>query len=385
MEWSNEKSIEFIEDYRNYSCLWRFSDPDYKDRQKRRDAHQFLAEKYGLGTRKAVINKIKSFRSYFHRLHAEAKKKKSGSGRDDVVSEPIWFLYKYLLFILDGEKNWCGRETFNVPKAAQSSQIAEDGISRDDVINETLLQDNSDEEEQQIDESSNRSLNSVASTLQTSRIDDSKRLVVGDSKKTESMKDRKKATQFHSEETKLVEEAVYMLRNITQNIKKRDHLTSFGEYVEGRIRNLKEPRLQAIAQMRVNNVLFEMEMGQDVTVGPFPSRFKSSSNSHRYPEAPAATGLYPSYQTPVTHNLSAQAQLSQSDQHVTRDTSAPGSVYHMDTSSLADSRITSTPGPSSSNLSSESLRSIVNTTNQNDSGKDFTFTYSSDLLETEDH
>jgi hypothetical protein len=36
MEWSNEKTIEFVEDYRGFTCLCRSSDPDYKDRIKRR-------------------------------------------------------------------------------------------------------------------------------------------------------------------------------------------------------------------------------------------------------------------------------------------------------------------------------------------------------------
>jgi hypothetical protein len=94
MEWSNEKTIEFVEDYRGFTCLWRSSDPDYKDRIKRGDAQQYLAGNYGLQTRKAVKNKIKSLRSYFHKIHSEAKRRKSGNGRDDVV-EPNWFLYKY--------------------------------------------------------------------------------------------------------------------------------------------------------------------------------------------------------------------------------------------------------------------------------------------------
>jgi hypothetical protein len=78
MEWSNEKTIEFFEDYRGFTCVWRSSNPDYKDRIKRGDAQQYLAGKYGLQTRKAVNNKIKSIRSYFHKIHLEAKEERVG-------------------------------------------------------------------------------------------------------------------------------------------------------------------------------------------------------------------------------------------------------------------------------------------------------------------
>jgi hypothetical protein len=63
MEWSNEKTIEFVEEYGGFTCLWRSSDPDYKDRIKIGEAQQYLVGKFGLQTRKVVNNKIKSLRS----------------------------------------------------------------------------------------------------------------------------------------------------------------------------------------------------------------------------------------------------------------------------------------------------------------------------------
>jgi hypothetical protein len=51
----------------------------YKDRVKRNDCLQFLKNKYEMGTMKAALNKIKSLRSYFRRVHQEyMSKKKSG-------------------------------------------------------------------------------------------------------------------------------------------------------------------------------------------------------------------------------------------------------------------------------------------------------------------
>jgi hypothetical protein len=51
----------------------------YKDRVKRSDCLQFLKNKYEMGTTKAALNKTKSLRSYFRRVHKEyMSKKKSG-------------------------------------------------------------------------------------------------------------------------------------------------------------------------------------------------------------------------------------------------------------------------------------------------------------------
>ncbi|XP_066978152.1 uncharacterized protein [Macrobrachium rosenbergii] len=113
-DWSNEKNINFIEDYRSLTCLWKANTDNYKDRVKRSDALMFLKAKYDLGTSKAVLNKIKCFRSYFRRVHKYyMTKRKSSSGAED-VSQPSWILYKHLLFILDGEEKRPGKETFSL-------------------------------------------------------------------------------------------------------------------------------------------------------------------------------------------------------------------------------------------------------------------------------
>jgi hypothetical protein len=78
-EWSNGKNIDFVEDYGSFPCLWMASSAVYKDRVKRSDCLQFLKNKYEMGTMEAALNKIKSLRSYFRRVHNEyMSKKKNG-------------------------------------------------------------------------------------------------------------------------------------------------------------------------------------------------------------------------------------------------------------------------------------------------------------------
>ena len=65
-EWSSEKTLDFIEEYRKYTVLWRSVDRNYKDLGERRSALQQRGEKYSLDS-KSIQNKIESVRWYFHR------------------------------------------------------------------------------------------------------------------------------------------------------------------------------------------------------------------------------------------------------------------------------------------------------------------------------
>jgi hypothetical protein len=88
-----------------------------------------------------------------------------------------------------------------------------------------------------------------------------------------------------------------------KNIKKHDYISSFSEYVKGKIRNLADTRLQALAQMRFQTVLFEIEMGQSIL-----PRTKYSHAS-QYPEPP----LYVDYVSPT---------------HIQNSVTPSPSVYH---------------------------------------------------------
>nr|CAH7734027.1 unnamed protein product [Callosobruchus chinensis] len=109
MDWNNDKTIEFIDSYRNFTCLWRYEDRSYKNRIIRNNAVQELGTKYSI-TPKQVLNKIKSLRSYFHKEHAKVTKKKSGSTTSDTYKSS-WFAYTSMLFILDGDSQRSGIET----------------------------------------------------------------------------------------------------------------------------------------------------------------------------------------------------------------------------------------------------------------------------------
>jgi hypothetical protein len=55
-DWSNEKTLDFIEEYRKYTVLWRSVDKNYKNWEETKDTLQELGEKYSLDS-KSILTK----------------------------------------------------------------------------------------------------------------------------------------------------------------------------------------------------------------------------------------------------------------------------------------------------------------------------------------
>jgi hypothetical protein len=107
-DWSSEKTLDVIEEYRKYTVLWRSVDKKYKNWEETKSVLQELGEKYSLDS-KSILNKIKSLRSYFHREHSKVLKKKSGSSSYQMY-RLSWFAYKHVLFILQGDEAREGKD-----------------------------------------------------------------------------------------------------------------------------------------------------------------------------------------------------------------------------------------------------------------------------------
>jgi hypothetical protein len=111
-------------------------------------------------------------------------------------------------------------------------------------------------------------------------------------------------------------EAFALLRSVNENFTKRDHITSLGEYVADKIRNLSNTLLQSLAQMRIHQVLFDLEMAaqsQDPTHGLLTSPTDVS------PSAPSYSCSIDSYSAGIpspypSRTSTRQVLLSQSEQ-----------------------------------------------------------------------
>ncbi|XP_026488071.2 uncharacterized protein LOC113394847 [Vanessa tameamea] len=92
--WGDEKTLNFIYQYRNHECLWNVRSPYYKNKISRENAYQSLLESLNDDNLnlKSVKTKIKNLRSIYH---TELKKVKYSErfGSDGLVYKPSlsWF------------------------------------------------------------------------------------------------------------------------------------------------------------------------------------------------------------------------------------------------------------------------------------------------------
>lgn len=118
-QWSKEFTVDFIELYRNYPCLWRIKSSDYSDRNKRNNAYENLCSKLQeideTATKETVVKKVDSLRSNFRKELKKIKEsKRSGAGTDNVYIPKLWYFEK-LQFLLDQETPRSG--VSNIPES----------------------------------------------------------------------------------------------------------------------------------------------------------------------------------------------------------------------------------------------------------------------------
>lgn len=99
MEWNRNKVISFIERYRSCEILWDARHPDYKDRDKRREAMTEIAASFNTD-RSEVEKKIRNLQSQFGR-ELRLIKEYENAGR---LYESKWFAFKNLMFLMDTTK-----------------------------------------------------------------------------------------------------------------------------------------------------------------------------------------------------------------------------------------------------------------------------------------
>lgn len=107
MEWSREKICELIEEFKTKEVLWDSSNMEYKNKQKKSDAWQEIAENIN-AEKSEVEKKVKSLIGQFQR-ETKKTKTKSGDGTDDTYDSK-WFAFKNLMFLKDKTKPHSTRE-----------------------------------------------------------------------------------------------------------------------------------------------------------------------------------------------------------------------------------------------------------------------------------
>ncbi|XP_063536629.1 uncharacterized protein LOC134746231 [Cydia strobilella] len=146
MEWTNEKLLNFINDYRKCKVLWDIRNPNYKHNSKKRKILIAFGQKYGMDEG-SVRKKIKNLRSAFHREHHRLTSKMKDDHESDDVRK--WFAYDALKFILHVTGPY-------MSKREELSNSAEESFQEEDYENDQEPFDISTQYIQLMDESPER-------------------------------------------------------------------------------------------------------------------------------------------------------------------------------------------------------------------------------------
>lgn len=98
LNWSNEKTIDFLNHIHAHPEVWDVKTESYKNRDAKRDGWAEISEIFGI-TSDEAYRKFKSLRTYAK--NEEKKKKRSCGGFKSVK----WFAYDAISFILDQDVN----------------------------------------------------------------------------------------------------------------------------------------------------------------------------------------------------------------------------------------------------------------------------------------
>ncbi|CAK1601022.1 unnamed protein product [Parnassius mnemosyne] len=92
--WSNEKTLDFINEVQLHPEIWNVETGMYKDNNAKKDAWSIVATKFDISSDDAY-KKFRSLRTYVK--NEERKKNKSGSAGG---KQTKWFAYDAMSFIL---------------------------------------------------------------------------------------------------------------------------------------------------------------------------------------------------------------------------------------------------------------------------------------------
>ncbi|KAJ4433824.1 hypothetical protein ANN_16136, partial [Periplaneta americana] len=220
---NKEITLNFIEDYRSFEVLWNPKLREYRNKDMRGEALQEMSIRYQTDVN-SVKNKIKSLRSYFCKEHHKAART-----NENYVSN--WFAYKHLLFLADGNVS----PTLKGDAGLQNSNLE----TPERITDEFQICGKFEP----IEEISNLS----ASTSTHSESD-------------RRVKRKRKDHDYYAKRNQEVYESVNI---VNQDGTTEDEYSVFGAYIGHKIRKLRTQKLRAVAQNRISNLLFEIEMSSE--------------------------------------------------------------------------------------------------------------------------
>ncbi|XP_046745245.1 uncharacterized protein LOC124410702 [Diprion similis] len=242
MNWTQEICLQVINEYRKRKVLWNLRDPLYYNKMMKEDAWTEIAVKFGRSTEE-LKKKIESLKSTYRREKTRARKRcRTGKGRSD-IHRPQWFAYTSLQFL----------DNKNIPyKTLNNLQNVRDGIPTEHFDNESLHNSsntgNQFKSEEIIEEAGN---------FRTSDAEEGS----NDTEKPELSTLRTRVLKRNNvDPDQRNTEVLGYLRQVPAGSEQpKDECSLFGDYIAAKLRKFDD-RSRAIAEHRISNTLFELEM-----------------------------------------------------------------------------------------------------------------------------
>ena len=119
---------EFIELYRNFTCLWKIKSAEYSDRNKKDLAYAELIQKYKefdpSADRNTVVKKVNALRTVYKKERAKVITSLNASTETEDVYKPSLWYYDLFQFLDDQDSVRSAGSTMNDEETRQQDEVS---------------------------------------------------------------------------------------------------------------------------------------------------------------------------------------------------------------------------------------------------------------------
>ncbi|GAB6018448.1 hypothetical protein CHUAL_000153 [Chamberlinius hualienensis] len=243
--WTHEKTVEFIDLFKESQCLWNPQHPQFKDTTSKNVAWEDLSQAVGCDSIEAR-RKMKNLQGQFSREEKKLKQKRKAGATGELSS--TWNYYKHMLFVKNKRKYGfkCGMET--------GDEV--------EVSDETELQEAMDN----LASTGNESSSSVTEPVTILREKPmTRRQTMAKTKKLINSAD---IIDDEEDDMKISGGMMTMTttrggsRELVRGNVRRDNSDIFGELVAGKLKRLKTEHARNTVEHLISNILWEASLGK---------------------------------------------------------------------------------------------------------------------------
>ncbi|XP_076228198.1 uncharacterized protein LOC143175069 isoform X1 [Nomia melanderi] len=246
MEWTRDKTLELLREYKQRPVLWDWNARGYRDRAKRKHAIQELAEILCCNTLE-IEKKITNLKCQYSReVHKIQNSRDAATGPDDVYVSK-WFAFEAMQFLQFGTRRYSKRKK---KIEEYSSKLQEEYIVSDIDPESITFIDCNEETNGSGTGSFNASLSEDAEESSSSSLKAMKLYRGSLPDQSSPIGDLDEPAQTNLE----TEPAAERRRT-------KEEFTKFAESIAVQLAEIPDSYSRSVAKLRINQILFEAEIG----------------------------------------------------------------------------------------------------------------------------